>query len=400
MIKKIAINQLSLGMFIHDLDTAWLEHPFLHNRFKITHDNTIKKIKNIGLKYVYIDTKRGKDIDDAPTVDDINQLIKRRLHHTLNGNTPHVRQTSTTEETIAARKIYTEAHHVVHDLMRDTRLGKQVQVEKVEPLAQKIIDSIIRNKDALISLTRIKSKDQYTFMHSVSVCALLTGFARGMEFERNQLHHIAIGALLHDIGKTYIPDVILNKPGKLSKQEFELMKDHVIYSRDILQEYRHISEVSLHIAEQHHERIDGTGYPNGLTQNQLPLTSQMAAIVDVYDALTSVRCYKDAWEPTYTLGKLLEWSPMHFGVDLVQKFIRVLGIYPVGSLVELDSGKVGIVIEQGEDDYLKPVLRLVYDTRRKHYIQTKDLDLGKNTQEHIHCAISPQKYHINPAPFL
>ena len=400
MIKKIAIYQLSVGMFIHDLDSAWLEHPFLCNRFKISAAGTINTIKNLGVKHVYIDTKRGKDVDDAPTADDVKRNIHYRMFHSLSGQSPHSRQTSTTEEALVATSIYKEAQSVVHDLMRNARLGKQVQVEKVEPLAEKIIDSVFRNKDALISLTRIKSKDQYTFMHCVSVCALLTSFARDMGFHRTQMREIAIGALLHDIGKTYIPDVILNKPGKLSKEEFELMKEHVLYSRDILQEYPNISETSIHIAEQHHERIDGTGYPYGLTQTQLPKTSQMAAIVDVYDALTSVRCYKDAWEPTYTLGKLLEWSPMHFGSELVQKFIRVLGIYPVGSLVELDSGKVGIVIEQGEADYLKPVVRLVYDTHRNHYIQAKDLDLGKNTQEHIHAAVTPQKYHINPSPYL
>jgi HD-GYP domain-containing protein (c-di-GMP phosphodiesterase class II) len=178
------------------------------------------------------------------------------------------------------------------------------------------------------------------------------------------------------------------------------MKEHVLYSRDILQECSSVSDTAIRIAEQHHERIDGSGYPYGLRRAELPQTSQMAAIVDVYDALTSVRCYKDAWEPTYTLGKLLEWSPMHFGTELVQRFIRMLGIYPVGSLVELDSGKVGIVIEQGETDYLKPIVRLVYDTHHKHYVRSKDVDLGKNTQDHILAAVAPQKYHINPAPFL
>lgn len=400
MIKKIAIEQLSVGMFIHDLDTAWLEHPFLHNRFKVADPSTVNKIRIIGVKHIYIDTNRGKDLDDAPTVEDVKKITGRRMHQSLSGHAPCLRQTSTTEESLAAKLIYKEAHHVVHELMRDVRLGKQVQVEKVEPLAEKIIDSVFRNKDALISLTRIKRKDQYTFMHCVSVCALLTAFAREQGYDRDAMREVAIGALLHDIGKTYIPDVILNKPGKLSEDEFELMKNHVLYSRDILQEYRNISETSVRIAEQHHERIDGTGYPYGLTQSQLPTTSQMAAIVDVYDALTSVRCYKDAWEPTYTLAKLLEWSPMHFGTELVQRFIRVLGIYPVGSLVELDSGKVGIVIEQGETDYLKPVVRLVYDSRRQHYIPVKDLDLGKNAQEHIYTAVTPQKYHINPAPFL
>jgi HD-GYP domain-containing protein (c-di-GMP phosphodiesterase class II) len=192
----------------------------------------------------------------------------------------------------------------------------------------------------------------------------------------------------------------LNKPGKLDAEEFEIMKDHAIFSRDILQNYANISETALNIAAQHHERIDGTGYPFGLTRQQLPQTSQMAAIVDVYDALTSVRCYKQAWEPTYTLSKLLEWAPAHFGIELVQQFIRVLGIYPVGSLVELDSGKVGIVIEQGEADYLKPVVRIIYDKHKHHYVRVTDLDLGKHTQDHIHTAVSPRKYHIDPSPFI
>lgn len=400
MIKKITTEQLVIEMYVHDLDTGWLGHPFARNHFKIQDQHTIKRIKTTGIKNLYIDTSKGIDVPDAPTVDEVKQNIHGQMHHSVAGHSPHSRRTSVAEETITAHKIYKEAQNVVHKLMNEARLGKQVQVEKAEPLADKMIDSVFRNKDALINVARIKTKDEYTFMHCVSVCALMIGFSRTLEFERDTMREIAVGALLHDIGKTFIPDTILNKPGKLSEEEFELMKSHVVHSKNVLEKYPSIRQTSLNIASQHHERIDGTGYPQGLKEAQLPQESRMAAIADVYDALTSVRVYKDAWEPTYALSKLLEWSPQHFGLELTQIFIRTLGIYPVGSLVELDSGKVGIVIEQGETDFLKPVVRIIYDAKRNHYIPVKELDLAKDTLEHIHAAVSPHKYGIDPSMFV
>ena len=213
-------------------------------------------------------------------------------------------------------------------------------MEKVEPLVEKMVDSIFRHQDALIPLARLKTHDEYTFQHSVSVCALMVAFARGLKLSREVIKEIAIGALLHDVGKAKVPDDILNKPGKLTDGEFDKMKSHVVQSKIILHNTPGISEIALDVAAQHHERFDGTGYPNKLKGQEISFYGQMGAIVDVYDAITSNRVYHKGMAPTDALKKLLEWSKFHFNPELVQSFIRTIGIYPSGSLVRLESGRM------------------------------------------------------------
>ena len=219
-------------------------------------------------------------------------------------------------------------------------------------------------------------------MHCVSVAGLMTAFAVEMGLDAETIQQVAIGGMVHDIGKTLVPDKILNKPGKLDDDEFVVMKHHVNFSDQLLKEHTGLSQVARDVTLLHHERMDGTGYPQGLKGDEISLIGQMSAIVDVYDALTSVRVYKDAWEPSVTLKKLMEWSPAHFNPKLVQNFIKCLGIYPVGSLVELNSGRVGVVMEQGKD-ILRPLLRVIYNTRLNGYIKVIELDLAKEYSDRI-----------------
>ena len=287
---------------------------------------------------------------------------------------------------------------MMQHLMEDARLGKQVEVEQIEPISEQMIESAFRNKDAFISLSRIKTKDQYTFMHSVSVAGLMITFSRAMGFDMDLIRQVSIGGLLHDIGKMKTPNEILNKPGKLDDNEFKIMKSHVVYSREMLEGRAGISQAALDVAALHHERVDGTGYPLGLKGDEISEVGQMSTIVDVYDALTSVRVYKSAWEPSVALKKLLEWSSSHFNPAQVKQFIRCLGIYPVGTLVELDSGLVGIVLKQGETDLLKPVVRIIYSTRKRDYVKIREVDLSR-TDDFIKQAVSPQVYQIDLATF-
>lgn len=398
MIKRIATSELRTGMFIHDLDCGWMEHPFVKNKFAVENPQIVQKIASAGIRHVYIDTAQGKDVEHAPTLEEVDAGLQQELEAAVEDadNEPAV---SVAEERDRAQRLFREATSVIRNLMEDTRVGKQVEMAGINPVAEKMVQSAFRNHHALTGISRIKSKDEYTFMHCVSVAGLMISFAKEQGLPEETIHQVAIGGLIHDIGKTLVPQEVLNKPGRLEPDEFEIMKTHVTHSRDILQETTGISDTAMDVSVLHHERMDGTGYPLGLSGREISLIGRMSAIVDVYDALTSVRVYKDAWEPTLALKKLMEWSPDYFDQGLVQHFIKCLGIYPVGSVVQLDSGLVGVVMELG-DDMLRPQLKIIYNARKKCYEKIRDLDLGKARNDRVTRTVSPADYGINLADFL
>jgi len=399
MIKKIATSQLQVGMFISNLDASCLEHNFISTQFPVSNEDTVRKVHQTGIKNVYIDTTKGSDLQDAATAAEVSADLDKKTLKIADNNEHIDNQVSVQEEVERARGIYKEAHNIMQDLMEDIRLGKQVEVERVEPISEQLVESVFRNKDALISLSRIKDKDHYTFMHSVSVAGLMITFSRAMGFDMNLIKEISIGGMLHDVGKMMTPNNVLNKPGKLDDGEFKIMKSHVVYSKELLEGKPGITQAALDVAAMHHERIDGSGYPLGLKGDEISQVGQMSTIVDVYDALTSVRVYKSAWEPNLALKKLLEWSDHHFNPTLVQQFIRCLGIYPIGTLVELDSGNIAIVIEQGEKDLLSPTVKIIYNNKKKGLVPVSILDLSK-TNDRIIKSVSPQTYQIDMAAFL
>jgi putative nucleotidyltransferase with HDIG domain len=381
MIKKIPITQLQVGMFIHDLNCGWLDHPFMSGRFKIKDAETIAKIAQLGIHEVYIDTKKGLDLQGAQAREQIRpdsktREIDARLSEVQHSSEPARGRSPIGEELAAARCVQHEAQQVIHSIMEDARLGRQIELERIEPVVREMTESIFRNPDALLSLGRMKRTDEYTFMHSVSVCALMVAFCRAMELPREVIEQVGMGALVHDIGKMRVPLEVLNKPGRLTEAEFTAMRQHVDYGCEILEGLSGVSETALTVAAQHHERLDGTGYPHGLRGDQITLTGQMASIVDVYDAITSDRVYHRGMPPTDALSKLLEWSKFHFRLDLVQKFIRTVGIYPVGMLVKLENGLLGVVLEQRKS-LVQPLIRIVFNTRSRSFIPPRDVELSE-----------------------
>lgn len=405
MIKKISVSQLRVGMYIDNLDSSWMEHNFVRTRFAVDNPRLIEKIAANGLKHVYIDTTKGLDVESAPTKQEVEHKTQQRMEKVARApqtpkQTMPPARVSVAEEGPRARKIFTQANGVVRNLMSDIRLGKQVEVEAIEPLAESMVSSVMRSPHALSSVTRLKTKDEYTFMHSVSVSALMISFARAMHMSETDIMEIAKGALLHDIGKILVPDTILNKPGKLTDDEFEQMKLHVVKSDEILRETTGISAKALEAVSMHHERVDGSGYPLRLKGDEISTTGQMSAVVDVYDALTSVRVYKDGWEPSLTLKKMLEWSPNHFDTQMVHQFIRCLGIYPVGSLVLLSSGRVAIVREQNED-LLRPTVEVIYHAQKQRYLQTREqVVLTDNQDERVERFVTPAEYGLKVENFI
>jgi putative nucleotidyltransferase with HDIG domain len=404
MIKKIRIDQVVPGVYVHDFNCGWLHHPFLVNRMKLNTDKDVEKILKYSIRELYIDTEKGLDIDAAPTKQQADSEIQTEVDQ-LSMPTANSEQPSRLSDEIArAKKLIAEAKQTTQRLMGDVRLGKQIEMHQVEKIVEQMTESVLNNKDALISLLRIKTADEYTYTHSLAVSALCISFARQLEFDANQIRQIGVGGLLHDIGKMKVPPEILNKPGPLTEKEFEIMKTHVREGDRILNESTNLDAACICVTAHHHERLDGTGYPEGLKGDQISLFGQVAAIVDIYDALSSERCYKVAMSPHVALRKVFEWSQGYLNRNLVEKFIAHVGIYPIGTLVRLKSGYIAVVIDHGEKGSLTPVVRAVCDAVQRLPIEPFVIDLGIQRQignEHdIVCCEAPEKWHVRPEQYF
>ena len=402
MLKKVDASQLRVGMFIHDLDCGWMEHPFVRSQFLLTCESEIQKIRDARIHGVVIDCGRGMDVD-APTLAQAQAATEAEVTALATTATSRVR-VSVGEELQRAATVRREAVGVVRTVMQDARLGKAVHFEEVGPVVQNITESILRNAGALLGLLQIKNKDDYTFLHSVSVCTLLVAFCRSRNLDDERIYQAGIGGLLHDTGKALVPDAILHKAGRLTDAEFAIIKRHPRDGHDILVRTAGIGPVPLDITLHHHERRDGSGYPDAQAGSVISELAQMAAIVDVYDAITSERCYHRGMPPAEALRKLYEWSKFHFDPALVQEFMRCVGIYPVGTLVLLESGRLGVVVEPHETSLLMPKVNVFFHTRQQRYIKPETVDLsrplGFGGGDRILRHESAEKWQVEPLRFM
>jgi len=403
MLKKVDSSQLRIGMFIHDLDCGWMEHPFVRNRFVITRDDEIRKILNAGIRGVTIDCARGLDVNDAPTVEEAAAATEAEVTAIAAKPVAPLRATLA-EEFDRAVAIRRQAADLVRTVMQDARLGKAVELDKVSPVVENITASILRNASALLGLSVIKNKDDYTFLHSVSVCTLLVAFCRSRKLDGDTTYQAGIGGLLHDTGKALVPDHILNKPGRLTDEEFDLVRKHPKDGYDILRRTPGIGAIPLDITLHHHERRDGTGYPDRQAEQAISEMAQMAAIVDVYDAITADRCYHKGMPAAEALRKMYEWSKFHFSPSLMQEFMRCVGIYPVGTMVLLESGRLAVVVEPHETSLLTPKVNVFYSTKSQTYIKPETVDLARGLGfgggDKILRHESPEKWQVDPQRFL
>lgn len=401
MIKRIPVSALKVGMYITDLNNDWIPHNTQSKQGVIKKDETIEKIRRMGVTSVYIDASKGLDTQDSETaaeVDRRNEAALQNAGEQAPGLRPHV---SVAEEMVAAQKIHSQAQGLVGEFMNNVKIGAAIDIAPIHQLANELQNSVLRNANALSCLGRIREKDNYLMEHSVNLSVLMSLFGNYRSLPADALHQTIVGALLHDLGKILTPDEVLHKPGRLSAEEFEIMKLHARHSREILATTEGIGELTVVTAAQHHERLDGSGYPEGLKGDDISIYGRMVAITDVYDAITADRVYHKGMTPTQGLKKLLEWSGDHLDPSLVKQFIRCIGLYPVGSLVLLESGRLGAVVEANELDQRLPVVRVIYHTKFRMPITVDTIDLSRpDTQDRILRSVDPDEYRIDIRKFM
>lgn len=394
MLKKIKVSDVKLGMYLQEICGSWMDHPFWKKSFKISDAKDLLTLSECGILEVWIDTDKGLDTDSsvgAQQENDAKTKVDELLRNAAQKATKPVPRLSMQAELEQARKTHSKARGMVTTMFQEARMGKALQLAEVGSLVDEISASITRNPEAFLSISRLKTKDNYTYLHSVAVCALMIALGKQLNLEQKLMKDIGMAGLLHDVGKMSIPDEILNKPGKLSGDEFTIIKGHPLKGWEILQGSEGVCQIALDVCLHHHERMDGRGYPDKLPGDDLTIFARMGAVCDVYDAVTSNRCYKLGWEPAEAIRKMAEWQEGHFDHDVFHAFVKTIGIYPSGTLVKLKSTRLAVVIEQSESNLLTPLVKVFFSTIENAPLQPELLDLAKST-DNIAGIEDPKKW--------
>ncbi len=427
--KKVPVQNLKVGMYVAELDRPWRETPFLFQGFEIQDEDALTQLRSL-CQYVYvleegesaasIQSGKPRTSTSAPfkttapnpsparspitPVTAIPGLEILKKHGPGQHYTPRYQdQTGIEQEMSAARELVTRTRQTVYQLMEDARLGRSLDVVGAKKVVADTVDSILRNPDALACLIQMKKRDEYTALHSLRVSVLALTFGRHLDFSREHLEMLGLGALMHDIGKMKVPTEILNKPGRLTPQEYDIVKQHVPFGVEILEAMPEIPRASIEVARSHHERYAGHGYAHGLKGDNIGLFGSIGAIVDCYDALTSDRVYH-AGMPAYdALSLMYAGRRQDFHPELVEQFIQCMGIFPIGSVVELSTGGVGVVVSVNRKRRLRPRVALVLTPDKQPIRPAQIVDLMESTlggDIEIRHVLPQGSFGINPIEHL
>lgn len=378
-VQRVATKALKLGMYVHAVPGSWLDHPFWARSFELRKPSDIERLRESGIEAVWVDLQRSEVPPEPEAMDD---TVERA---TVAPPSPEPQGEAAPHEVESPVELESELHRAwllrekareaMVGMFEDARMGRAVEPERVRPLVDEVANSVARNEGALISLLRLKTADDYTYLHSVAVCALMVAVARRLGLGEDRVRAAGMGGLLHDLGKAAMPRDVLLKPGRLTEAELQIMRTHPAAGHASLQRAGVFDPVALDVCLHHHERVDGMGYPHGLQGADISLMARAAAVCDVYDAITSDRPYKKGWEPGESIRHMANWKG-HFDEPILHAFVRAVGIYPVGSLVRLASGQLAIVLDQGGKSLLQPRVRIIFCTRRGLPVRPRVLDLA------------------------
>jgi putative nucleotidyltransferase with HDIG domain len=418
LLKRIATIDLRVGMYVDEICGSWMDHPFWRTRFLIKTERELRQIQGSGVTEVWIDPAKGLDAESHRIVaagrEEVEAQVERQLEtvaahadgaaastapmargvgkastsgtaSTISrpGGVPAARGEETAielrDELERASRIFRESRRLVDGMFDEARMGSVRSTDAAEAVAGQIADSVLRHPSAMIGLARVKRADDYTFMHSVAVAALMVALARTLGLDEEQARHAGLAGLLHDVGKAQIPLAVLNKPGTLTEDEWSTMRSHPERGWAILRATQGVTPEALDAVLHHHEKIDGSGYPHHLKGDEISVLAKMAAVCDVYDAITSNRPYKAGWQPTVAIRKMTEWIG-HFDNSIFKGFVRTVGIYPLGSLVRLKSQRLAVVVEHDPAQLLAPTVKAFFSLRSKVYIEPTVVRLDANGQ--------------------
>lgn len=405
MLKTIDTQQAKVGMYIQELKSDWLSNPFWKSSFLLDNQADLIKLQKSGIKLIVIDTKKGLDIElnetskedaqqeepqavtegvsvdanaENTTADEktvVEPIKKIETQQQVTPKPKSVKRVLASEEREAASRAINASKKAVASMFNDVRMGKAISMEDAMPVVEELTASVMRNEGALISLVRLKTQDDYTYMHSVAVCALMIALAKQLNLTEAQTKQAGLAGLMHDIGKAAISNEILNKPGALTDDEFAEIKLHPERGHALLLQANVTDEVTLDVCLHHHEKVDGSGYPHKLNGEQISLLAKMGAVCDVYDAVTSNRPYKAGWEPGVSLQRMAKWTN-HFDDVVFKAFVKSVGIYPIGTVVKLKSERLGVVIDQSPKSLLKPIVKVFFSTKDRICYTPELLDLS------------------------
>lgn len=395
---KIAIQDLSVGMFVTALENN--KRVNLANAGRVSSVEAIARLVENNVKFVWVDRSLSvpgctfklvveEEAKSAPPPSVLKQqkvvATKRKL-------------VSRESNQRKAKKILAEAKDLAQKLLNQTFDNQVINVSEVEDWADEMIEAALIDGDALQCVAALRQKDTYLLEHSVNVSCLLVSFGKHLGFSRDELKQLAVGGIIHDIGKVNVEDAVLQKPGRLTADEFEHIKLHQVFAVQIIKEIEGLSDISKNVCLMHHEKLDGTGYPNGLKGDELTLYGRLSSIVDIYDALTADRCYKQGMTSAEAFKIILSLTPNHLDAALVYKFINCIGVFPVGSLVELSDGRIGIVWSSNAAQPLKPEVKCFYSSKYNRYTDIAFVDL-KQSKLTIEKAVAPSSLKIDVTPF-